>query len=433
MTAPEKQQRPVPGGWTRRGVIAGLLGAPVLLVAACNDRTGPGGGTGAGAGSDSAGAAASGGSGGGASAGATPTPKTSVAKITVSPADGTTDASFGRPVRVAVADGRLTSVKLVDSTGEEISGRLASDGTGWTSTGQLGSGARYRLSAVAVDGDDLEADSDTRFATATPADTFVGYFSPEDGSVVGVGMPVTIRFSRPVTDRKAVQQAITVVADSGVEVVGHWFSSTRLDFRPETYWTKGASVTLRLRLKDVEGADGVYGTQSRDVRFTVGRSQTSVADLRADTLTVTTDGQVTATYPIIGGSPQHRTWEGKLVISEQYQQTRMSSSTVGLGDEYDIPDVPHAQRLTTSGTFIHGNYWSPAAAFGRSNTSHGCIALRDVKGAGDAGTDGAKFFRSSMVGDVVEVVNSGDRTVDPTNGLNGWNMSWADWKAGSAI
>ncbi|GAA1174591.1 lipoprotein-anchoring transpeptidase ErfK/SrfK [Kitasatospora gansuensis] len=414
MTSAE-EQRPSPGGsWTRRGVLGGLLGAPVLLLAACSGDSDKGGG-------------------GGAASGASSSPKTSVAKITVSPADGVTDASFTDPVKVTVVDGKLGSVKLTGEDGKEIPGQLAADATSWASTGPLTSGTKYTVAAVATDADKLEADANTKFGTASPANTFIGYFTPENGATVGVGMPVSINFNKPVTNRKAVQQAITVTAQPGVEIVGHWFSSTRLDFRPEQYWAKGTKVTLQLRLKDVEGAKGVYGTQSKDVNFTVGRSQTSVADLSADTLTVTTDGQVTATYPIIGGAPEHKTWAGKLVISEQYQQTKMDSATVGLGDEYNIPDVPHAQRLTTSGTFIHGNYWSPDSQFGNANTSHGCIALKDAKGASDPNTNGAKFYASSIVGDVVEVINSGDKTVDPSNGLNGWNMDWATWRAGSAV
>ncbi|WP_405019008.1 Ig-like domain-containing protein [Kitasatospora sp. NBC_00070] len=413
------EQRPTPGGsWTRRGVLGGLLGAPVLLLAACSGDSDKGAGGGA-SGSTGAGGSAS--------------PKTSVARITVTPADGVTDASFAEPVKVTVVDGRLGSVKLTGEDGKEIPGQLAADGASWVSTGPLTSGTEYTVAAVATDAAKLEADANTKFGTASPANTFIGYFTPENGATVGVGMPVSINFNKPVTNRKAVQQAITVTAQPGVEIVGHWFSSTRLDFRPQQYWAKGTRVTLQLRLKDVEGAKGVYGTQSKDVGFTIGRSQTSVADLSADTLTVTTDGQVTATYPIIGGAPEHRTWAGKLVISEQYQQTKMDSATVGLGDEYNIPDVPHAQRLTTSGTFIHGNYWSPASQFGKANTSHGCIALRDAKGASDPNTNGAKFYASSMVGDVVEVINSGDRTVDPSNGLSGWNMDWAGWQAGSAV
>ncbi|MEU5387188.1 Ig-like domain-containing protein [Kitasatospora cineracea] len=425
VTAPEKQDRPRGGNWSRRGVLSGLLGAPVLLVAACS---GGGGKSGA------AGASGSAPAGGGAVTESPSTsPKASVAQITVKPADGATAAPFTEPVTVTVLDGTLTSVTVTDGAGRAIAGQLAADGASWTSTAKLSSGSTYTVAAAAVDKDQRPADANASFSTASPANTFVGYFTPEDGSTVGVGMPVSINFNKSITDRKAVQQAITVVADPPVEIVGHWFDSTRLDFRPQEYWAKGTKVTLKLRLKDVAGARGVYGTQSKDVTFTVGRSQVSTADLKADTLTVRTDGQVTATYPVIGGAPEHRTWGGKLVISEKYQQTRMNSSTVGLGSEYDIPDVPHAQRLTTSGTFIHGNYWSPASQFGNDNTSHGCIALQDVQGGNDPSTNAAAFYASSMIGDVVEVVNSGDRTVNPGNGLNGWNMAWADWVAGSAV
>jgi hypothetical protein len=32
-----------------------------------------------------------------------------------------------------------------------------------------------------------------------------------------------------------------------------------------------------------------------------------------------------------------------------------------------------------------------------------------------------------MIGDVVVVQHSNDRTVSPDNGLNGWNMPWSEW------
>ena len=54
-----------------------------------------------------------------------------------------------------------------------------------------------------------------------------------------------------------------------------------------------------------------------------------------------------------------------MVISEKFKETRMNGSTVGFTNdgkgEYDIKDVPHAMRLTHSGTFIHGNYWGAAS------------------------------------------------------------------------
>ncbi|WP_167738640.1 L,D-transpeptidase, partial [Streptomyces prasinopilosus] len=100
--------------------------------------------------------------------------------------------------------------------------------------------------------------------------------------------------------------------------------------------------------------------------------------------------------------------------------------------EYDIPDVPHAIRLTASGTFLHGNYWADEDVFGDTNVSHGCVGLRDVKGGG-ADTPAGWFFDRSLIGDVVEVVNSKDRKVAPDNGLGGWNMSWEKWTEGSAV
>ncbi|MCQ4211850.1 L,D-transpeptidase [Streptomyces longispororuber] len=350
-------------------------------------------------------------------------------KVAVRPAAGTTGADFTEPVTVSVSGGALADVSVVAEDGGRLKGTFNSARTRWTSDAHPASGTTYTVTAGV---EDDESTHTSRFTTKKPGATFVGYFTPEDGSTSGVGMPVSLAFTKAVGDRAAVQKAITVTAEPDVEIVGHWFSDTRLDFRPRTYWAAGTKITLALRLKDVEGADGVYGTQDKDVTFHIGREQISVVDLKAKSMTVRRDGEEIATYDVTGGGSGYETWAGKMVISERFEETRMDSTTVGLGDEYDIDDVPHAQRLTTSGTFIHGNYWAAASVFGTSNTSHGCIGLRDAQGADDSSTPGARFYRSSMVGDVVEVRRSGEETVAPANGLNGWNLSWAQWKAGSA-
>ncbi|MGW2628376.1 L,D-transpeptidase, partial [Streptomyces chattanoogensis] len=150
------------------------------------------------------------------------------------------------------------------------------------------------------------------------------------------------------------------------------------------------------------------------------------------TMTVKRDGQTLKSIPISGGSPDNPTYNGQMVISEKFEQTRMDGSTVGFGGEYDIKDVPHAMRLSSSGTFIHGNYWGSPSIFGKAGTSHGCVGLRDQKGGG-GDTPGKWFFNESLVGDVVIVKNSHDQTVKPDNGLNGWNLSWSEWQQGSAV
>ncbi|MFF5251118.1 Ig-like domain-containing protein [Streptomyces leeuwenhoekii] len=270
-------------------------------------------------------------------------------------------------------------------------------------------------------------------SAARAAESLTATVTPRAGALYGVGMPVSIAFSHAVTDKAAVERAITVSADPGVEVAGHWFGDQRLDFRPEKYWAPGTAVTVRLRLRGVEAARGVLGGQSQDIAFRIGRERISTVDLGTRRMTVEENGRAVAGYDVTGGDADHTTWSGIMVISEQLEETRMESSTVGLGHEYDIADVPHAQRLTTSGTFIHGNYWSPASVFGRRNTTHGCIGLRDAKGGDDRSAAGYAFYMDSLVGDVVIVKNSGERTVDPANGLNGWNLSWKKWKAGSAL
>jgi lipoprotein-anchoring transpeptidase ErfK/SrfK len=274
---------------------------------------------------------------------------------------------------------------------------------------------------------------DPRSASPTARrDTFVGVFSPEDGSVVGSGMIVSLRFTRPIANRAAVQRGITVTSQPSRAVEGHWFGDRRLDLRPAGFWAPGTRVRLSLRLRGVQGAPGVYGTQSKDVGFTVARDQRSTVDVAAHTMTVVRDGVRLRTLPVTAGGPGHTTYNGIMVIAEKYLRTRMNGRTVGFGGEYDIPDVPHAMRLTTSGTFVHGNYWSPSSVFGTANISHGCVGLPDVKG-GAADSPAGWFFGESLIGDPVRVINSDDRVVDPGNGLSGWNLTWPQWTAGSAL
>jgi lipoprotein-anchoring transpeptidase ErfK/SrfK len=322
----------------------------------------------------------------------------------------------------------------VAGSGEEVPGALSADGKSWKPKEQLERGTKYQISATAKDGEGRTSAANSIFTTVSSDNSFIGTYTPDAGSTVGVGMPVSFTFDKAISDRKAVQSHITVTSSSGQQVVGHWFGTQRLDFRPQEYWKAGSKVTMRIDLDGVEGANGVLGVQKKTVTFTVGRSQVSTVDVDTQTMTVVRDGQLLKSVPISSGSPEHTTYNGQMVISEKFVQTRMNSRTVGLGGEYDIPDVPHAMRLTQSGTFIHGNYWYNQGnpPFGREGTSHGCVGLADVQGAQGA-SSAQWFYDNSLVGDVVVVKNSPDKTVAPDNGLNGWNLSWSEWQAGSAV
>ncbi|MFE5795271.1 Ig-like domain-containing protein [Streptomyces sp. NPDC056503] len=357
--------------------------------------------------------------------------------IRVSPEDGSRAVPADGPLEVRVDSGRLERVsvtQVADGRRAVVPGAIGADGLRWRPADgtRLALAAKYSVDAVALDAHGRRSARHTTFTTVVPESRFIGYFTPENRSTVGAGMIVSFGFNRPIENRAEVERAIRVTADPPVEVVGHWFGKERLDFRPAEYWAPGTEVTVELALRDVEGAPGVYGIQRKTVGFTVGRSQVSLVDAAAHTMEVRRDGRLLATLPITAGAPKTTTYNGKMVVTELYDVTRMNGATVGFGGEYDIKDVPHAMRLTESGTFIHGNYWADESTFGSANVSHGCVGLRDVKGGG-AETPAGWFFDRSLVGDVVEVVNSKDRKVAPDNGLSGWNTDWEDWKKGSAL
>ncbi|MFJ7245267.1 Ig-like domain-containing protein [Kitasatospora sp. NPDC098652] len=393
-----------------------VMGSVLLLTAACNDDKG---GTSADAAAtapaDAGGTTAPGG-------GNAATPKTSAAVLSVSAKDGAQDVA-PNGLQVSVASGKLTAVEVTDKNGKPVEGAITPDGAGWKPAAALAVGMTYKVNAQAKDDAGLVAASTTSFTTLTPEKKASANDNIADGGTYGVGMIVSVNFTKDVKNKDAVLKGISFETDNGTVVKGHWFDSRRVDFRPEEYWKPGTKVTIKYRLKSVEIAPGVYGDVDKDEPFTIGRSMVSTADAKTHRMTVERDGKSTV-LPVTLGADATPSWGGTMVIMDKEPVTRMNSQTVGLGGEYDIQDVPHAMRLTTSGTFLHGNYWSNP--FGKSNGSHGCISMQDVKGGSDSSVAG-KFYNDSMVGDVVKIVNTKEKTVSPSNGLGGWNVSWANW------
>ncbi|WP_392672680.1 Ig-like domain-containing protein [Streptomyces sp. LN785] len=358
--------------------------------------------------------------------------------IRITPQDGARNVGPDDRIEVRVPSGRLERVEVMrieDAQQREVPGRIARDGRSWAphgASGRLAMAAKYGVDVVARDGAGHRSARHATFTTAVPGHQLIGYFKPENRATVGTGMIVSFDFNREVGDRAAVQRAIRITARPAVPVVGHWFGGRRLDFRPARYWKPGTEVTVAVALRDVEAAPGVFGSQQKTVTFRVGRSQVSRVDAARHTMVVRRNGRVVSKLPITAGAPGTDTYNGKMVATEMHDVTRMDGRTVGFGGEYDIKDVPHAIRLTDSGTFLHGNYWASGDVFGSANVSHGCVGLADVKG-GNGSTPARWFFDRTLIGDVVEVVNSKDEQVAPDNGLGGWNLSWTRWKEGSAL
>ena len=360
-------------------------------------------------------------------ASATAQPVATPVPLTSNPADGATNIPTEIPVSVtATAGEKLAAVTLAGPDGTSVPGTLNADSTVWTGTGRLKTHTRYTLSATGVAADGKEATRQSTFTTFTVEPDkqlkFVAT-SPTAGDTVGVGMPVMVQFAKPITDRAAVERSLRVVSDP--PQVGHWswLSDARLDWRPEKFWQPGTKVQVHLDLDGVPAGAGRYGGIDTDYGFTVGREQISVVDLAKHRMTVYQNGNSVETIPVTGGKPGLDTWGGTMAVIDKSPSVHMQSSTVGFGNEYDIPNVMYAIHLTYSGTYIHAAPWSVGSQ-GYANVSHGCVGLSVGRAAW--------LFQNTLPGDIVQVVNS-PKTVAPGNGYGDWQESWQQWLAGSAV
>ena len=349
------------------------------------------------------------------------------AVIDVQPESASTDVAPGEPVTVTVTDGTLSEVTFADARSDRVlDGTMGADGRSWTSAAPLKVAKHYRLRATAADAAGRVSERAAYFATVKPRKELETYISPLDGQNVGVGMPVVVRFSSPVKNRAAVEQALTV--DTSKPIIGSWSwtSDEEVHFRPKQYWPAYTDVKVKVDLAGVDAGRGVWGLKDRTVKFSTGSSIVSVVDVDKRTLTVRRNGKVTRVIPVTTGKDGFLTRNGIKVILEKHQLKVMDATTIGIspGDpEYYRLDVPYAMRVTWSGEFVHAAPWSVGSQ-GRANVSHGCVGMSP--------SNAIWLYNQSSVGDVVEVVGS-PRTLEPGNGYTDWNVSWADWTAGSAL
>jgi lipoprotein-anchoring transpeptidase ErfK/SrfK len=363
--------------------------------------------------------------GGGSPGPATPQPQVrDVVVASASVPNGAANVSPDTVLTVTASPGhQIGAVTLADAT-ESIPGTVSADGQTWTPTRHLRGGASYRLSVVTFDGQGGTGLRDETFTTSLPENPLkIDLVSPAAGATVGVGQPVVLAFTRPVTDRASVENALEV--QSTPPQTGHWswLSANRVDYRPQSYWAPGTKVSVRMNLTGVDDGSGRYGTADKDFNFTVGRDQETTIDLGSDRATVRRDGQTVGSFTVTGGMPGLDTWSGTYAVIDKAADVHMDSRTAGLGAEYDIPDVKWDVHLTYSGTYVHSAPWSVGSQ-GVRNVSHGCIGTNPASAEW--------FFDSTLPGDIVQVVNT-RRQAAPGNGFADWQEPWPNWLDGSAL
>ncbi len=354
-------------------------------------------------------------------------PETPQARIAVNVRAGAT-VKVDRRVEVTARGGELTRVRLTSGEGQ-VPGALTKDGRSWTAQELLEPGAAYRLVGVARDANGLTTKVTRKFRTVDltlDQQTFAS-IAPLDGETVGVGMPVIVSFDIPVTDRAAIERHLSVNARPAQIGTWHWISDSEVHWRPKSYWKPGSKVTVVADINGVHAGGGVYGQHDRKTSFQVGDAVKMNIDVAAHEMSVTRNGELLRTMPISAGKPGFTTRSGVKVIIEKFRYKDMDAATTGISEDdpeyYAVENVEYAQRVTYSGEFLHAAPWSVGSQ-GSANVSHGCVGMSTE--------DSAWLYSLTKRGDVVDVTGS-DRPMEPTNGWGDWNVSWADYKAGSAL
>lgn len=224
---------------------------------------------------------------------------------------------------------------------------------------------RRAIAAAGIAVLSLAASVQTSTAAVAPSidGATVASVQPTNGQLVGVAMPITVTFTKPITDRWAAQQSITVTTPANVSGRFQWTDDKTVQFVPDQYWPAHSEITMM--------AGGIPRT------FGTGSIVLGVADISAHTFTVSIDGQVARQMPASMGKPRHPTPVGSFTALEKQSTVVMDSRTIGIPlsdpEGYKLT-VSDAVRVTWGGVYVHSAPWSVGSQ-GYANVSHGCINL----------------------------------------------------------
>jgi lipoprotein-anchoring transpeptidase ErfK/SrfK len=339
----------------------------------------------------------------------------SSARITVDPPDGAANVVPNTVITVTVSGGTLRNVS-VGTTGDPVAGTLGPGGTVWHSQGHLDVSQGYTVTASAVARDGRVTTLTSRFRTLTPRQTFQTEIFEGYHQTYGVGMPIELTFNRPIINRVAVEQALSLTTSKPVVGAWYWDGNEHLDFRPEAYWPAGTVVSFTGHLDGVEGAPGVYGFHTLTQTFYIGESLIVVASTASHFMNVYKGGRLAYHWPISTGRPGDDTPDGTYLTIEKGNPVDM------IGPGYNI-EVPYSVRITFSGDYLHDAYWSVGEQ-GFTNVSHGCVNMPPA--------DAQIYYRMAVPGDPVTIVGS-PIAGRWDNGWTEWFLSWPQILAGSAL
>jgi lipoprotein-anchoring transpeptidase ErfK/SrfK len=407
-------------GWPGRR--AGRLAAVALAAAAALLATACQGGTPAASTLNPTAVSGTGGSGSGGTGSAGAPTATAVRYFTITPATGTKNVSPSDGITVSADTGDKISAVTVKTGGSQtVAGTLAADGKSWHSSYALPTGQSYTVSAAGTDASGHQVSAASTFTTLTPATAFHTEIFEGAGATYGVGMPIMLTFDHPITNKAAVERALTLTTSKPVTGAWYWDGSEQLDFRPRDYWPPDTTVSFSSHLDGVEGAPGVYGIHDLSQTFSIGQSIIAVANTNSHKTQLYVGGKLTYTWPISTGKTVTPTPNGTYLSVEKGNPVRMIGGKKGTSGYYNEL-VNYAVRFTFSGDYYHSAPWSVVDQ-GTTNVSHGCVNLPPE--------DAKIYYDMAIPGDPI-TINSSQKAGNWDNGWTEWFLSWSQYLAGSA-
>jgi len=335
----------------------------------------------------------------------------SASPVTITPANGTTHVDPSAGITVTAASGTLKNV-TVHTAGDPVSGSLSQGGKVWHSQWALNVSQSYTVTATSSSG----AVVTSTFHTLTPSQTFQTQIFEGYKQTYGVGMPIILAFSQPITNKAAVEQSLQVATSTPVVGAWYWDGSQTLVFRPRDYWPTGTTVSFTGHLDGVKGGPGLYGYHTLTQTFDIGSSLIAIANTAAHRTQIFYNGKLRYDWPISTGRPGDDTPDGSYLTIEKHNPVRMK------GPGYNIL-VPWSVRFTFSGDYYHDAFWSVNQQ-GFENVSHGCVNLSPA--------NAQTYYQLAVPGDPITVVNS-PKAGRWDNGWTEWFLSWQQFLQGSAL
>jgi len=346
---------------------------------------------------------------------ASQTPSVPTARLSITPASGTGSVKPQKGIMVKVLGGKIVKVS-VDTRGDPVTGILDSAATTWHSRWALDTATRYTVRATARDAAGKTVTATSTFRTLTPLQTFATQIFEGHGLSYGVGMPIILKFSRPISDRRAVERSLRLWSSKRVVGAWYWDGSSTLYFRTRSYWPAHTKVRFVAHLNGIEGAPGVYGTHTLRQSFVIGDSLIAVASTRTHHVRIYLNRHLFADWPISSGRSGDDTPNGTYLTIEKQNPAHMK------GPGYDI-QVPWSVRFTWSGDYLHDAYWSVGEQ-GFANVSHGCVNLSPAHAK--------TYYQLAVPGDPV-TINGSPRGGTWDNGWTVWFLPWRELLRGSAL